>query len=107
MSTCCLTFVTGTMIKSMPEMQATPESEALFNFLSNINKINISDLAGTGLPKLLSTTTVRPEVQVVFQRKRNEKEVNLNRVKQHFGVNTMDGSPTVVVHLFLLFNLPT
>ena len=63
MSTCCLTFVTGTMIKSMPEMQATPESEALFNFLSNINKINISDLAGTGLPKLLSTTTVRPEVK--------------------------------------------
>ena len=47
----------------MPEMQATPESEALFNFLSNINKINISDLAGTGLPKLLSTTTVRPEVK--------------------------------------------
>ena len=91
----------------MPEMQAMPGSEALFNFLSNINKINISDLAGTGLPKLLSTTTVRPEVQVVFQRKRNEKEVNLNRVKQHFWGNTMDGSPTVVVHLFLLFNLPT
>ena len=48
----------------MPEMQAMPESEALFNFLSpSFWEISISDLDGTGLPKLLSTTTVRPEVK--------------------------------------------
>ena len=32
MSTCCLTFDTGTIMKSMPEMQAKPESRVPFNF---------------------------------------------------------------------------